>query len=224
MARGIISIFAYNWDELGRGARIALSITPLLIAQGLFSYAFLKRRDSIAWTESTAGFLMLMLAAAIALISQTYQIPGDLAGFLQLWMILSVPLLFLTNSTLCTFIYLVGITSWTFITKDYKGQHAGFWLFFVPVIVHFWMNIRHTDRKLRSNILGWAISITLLIVLIRIPEWRDHESGILSYGILFGLLYVLGRKLYGEEEYPWKRPFQSIAIAGVLVMGTIMAF
>ena len=220
---GIISIFAYNWEEFGRGMRTFLSVTPLLIAQILFAYAYLKHRTSIAWTESSSAFLMLMLASSIALISQTYNIPGNMADFLQTWMILSIPLLYLTNSTLSCLIYLAGIVSWTFNVSS-GGNAAGFWLFLLAALPHIWLNIKHKDRRIRANILGWASSISLCIALIQVPEWRVDTQGMLAYGFLFGLLYLLGRKFFGQEPHFWQRSFQSSAIIGVFVMSMVLAY
>ena len=221
---GIISIFAYNWEEFGRGMRTFLSVAPLIIAQGLFTYTYLKHRTSIAWTESTSAFLMLMLASSIALISQTYNIPGDMGDFLQTWMLLSIPLLYLTNSTLSCLIYLAGIVSWTFNVSSYGGTPAAFWPFLLAAIPHLWLNIRDADRRIRANILGWATSISLCIALIQVPEWRVDTQGMLAYGFLFGLLYLLGRKYFGRDTHLWQRSFQSSAIIGVFVMSMVLAY
>ncbi|MEO1212746.1 MAG: DUF2157 domain-containing protein [Bacteroidota bacterium] len=221
---GIISIFAYNWDNFGRGLRAFLSVAPLLIAQGFYAYAYFKKKDSVAWIESTSGFLMLMLASSIALISQTYNIAGSMEEFLWIWMLLSIPIMYLRNSTLTTMMFLAGISAWTFHVPESSSHIVRYWLLLGAAIPHLWMNISHRDRRIRANLLGWTLGISLLFSMIRVPEWRVESGGIIAYAMVFGLLYLLGRRFFGKEEYPWQRPFQSIAIVGTYVMAMFFAF
>jgi uncharacterized membrane protein len=225
---GIISIFAYNWESLSRPVRVVLSLLPLLIAQGLYVFTFYRKADSPPWTESTAAFLLLMLGAAIALISQTYHIPGTMEGYLKTWMILSIPLLFLTRSTLVTILYLAGITGWLMAVKEdfgeSSGRELGYWLFFLAVVPHLWQELKDRSPSIRGNLLGWATAISLSIAVGLLVEWDVDTQVLLAYGTLFGSLYVLGRWVYGQGEYFWYRPWQTAAIAGVYVMSLILAY
>ena len=99
---GIILIFAYNWEEISYTWRIILSFAPLIIAQLFYSYAFFYRRGDLAWVEGASAFLMLMIAASIALVSQTFHIWGEPETFLWSWLLLSVPLIYLMNSSMVT--------------------------------------------------------------------------------------------------------------------------
>jgi len=221
---GIISIFAYNWDSFGRGLRAFFSVAPLLIAQAFFAYAYFKKKDSVAWTESTSGFLMLMLASSIALISQTYNIAGSMEDFLWVWMLLSIPLMYLRNSTLVTMMYLAGICSWSFHVPERSGEVVRYWILFAAAIPHLWTNISHPDRRIRANLLGWTTGISLLASMIRVPEWNIESGGIIAFAMVLGLLYLLGRKFFGQEEHLWQRPFQSLAIAGTYFMAMFFSF
>lgn len=221
---GIISIFAYNWENFGRGLRAFFSVAPLLIAQGFFAYAYFKKKDSVAWNESTSGFLMLMIASSIALISQTYNIAGSMKDFLWIWMLLSIPLMYLRNSSLVTMMYLAGICSWTFHVPERSGEVVRYWILLAAALPHLWTNISHPERRIRANLLGWTTGISVLLSMIRVPEWSVESGGILAYSMVLGLLYLLGRKFYGEEEHLWKRPFQSLAIVGTYVMAMVFSF
>ncbi|MGB0930067.1 MAG: DUF2157 domain-containing protein, partial [Chitinophagales bacterium] len=103
---GIILIFAHNWDEFSRATKTILCFLPLICAQIIYAYAFFKKSDSVAWTESAAIFLMLMLASCMALISQTYNLPGEIEDFIFVWSLLTIPLLYLSNATLVCMLYL----------------------------------------------------------------------------------------------------------------------
>jgi len=54
-----------------------------------------------------------MVGAAIALVSQTYNISGDRADFILTWMLLIVPLVYLMAATIPAVIYVAGISTWS---------------------------------------------------------------------------------------------------------------
>lgn len=57
---------------------LSIGFFPLIVAQIIYGYAFFKKRDVIAWAESSVSFLMLMLLCTLALISQIYNLGGEL--------------------------------------------------------------------------------------------------------------------------------------------------
>ncbi|MEO0469571.1 MAG: DUF2157 domain-containing protein [Bacteroidota bacterium] len=219
---GIIALYAYNWDELSRSARAVMSVAPLVIAQGAFGYAYFKQRDSKAWTESTSGFLMLMLGASIALISQTYHLPGSMRSYLQIWMLLSIPLMYLTPSILVSLFYMIGITAWSF--HAHGGEQVWFWGFFLAFVPRLYLAIREKDISIPANFLSWTTVIALPIAFTTVFEWRVSGKMILAYAVLIGLSYVLGRKYFGKGTYFWHRPFQTAAIVGTIVLSLILGF
>jgi uncharacterized membrane protein len=90
---GIILIIAHNWDELSRTTKTLFAFLPLLIGQVLCGFALIKKQNSIAWRESGTAFLFFSVGASISLVSQIYNIPGDLSSFLLTWMLLCFPLI-----------------------------------------------------------------------------------------------------------------------------------
>ncbi|MEL6676135.1 MAG: DUF2157 domain-containing protein [Bacteroidota bacterium] len=221
---GIISLFAYNWDSFSRMTRALLSVLPVLLGVAAYSYAFLKKADSPAWMESTSGFLMLMLAASISLVAQTYNIPGSLQGFLFTWMLLSIPLLWLSQSTLTALIYLTGITVWTADAGVREGMHFWYWAWLLPLVPHLWFSFRTPSEKTRRNILGWATGISLFSVSFPLFDLGPDIIPTMTFGAIMGLLYVAGRVIFGEATYPWTRPWQTLAIGGIYVMSMLLAF
>ena len=96
---GVILLLAHNWEHLGRPARTVIAILPLLISQGLAGWVLVRRGESTAWREGSATMLALALAAAIALVDQTYHTGDDLESFLWRWSLLLAPLPWLLNSS-----------------------------------------------------------------------------------------------------------------------------
>src|SRR5262245_45559797 len=88
---GIILILAHNWDDLTRTTKSIIAFIPLVIGQGLCAFSLWKKRDSTAWKEASAVFLVFAIGACISLISQIYNIPGTMTSFMLTWVLLSLP-------------------------------------------------------------------------------------------------------------------------------------
>lgn len=202
---GIIAVFAYNWDSLGRTARTVVGFLPLLIAQGIYVYTFLKKSDSIAWVESSSAFLMLMVATCIALINQTYHLGfDDLNTFQLTCMVLSIPLMYLMNSSLVTALYLAGITTWA---ADVHDEPLIYTLLFLAALPHYFINFSLKKTTTRSILLGWAMVVTLGFTTIFLFNGRG-----MSALIILPLVYLIGKYVYHHPTNPIFRPFQTAAI------------
>lgn len=232
---GIILIFAYNWDAFSRFQRTILCFMPLLIAQAAYGYAFFKKSDSTAWAESTAVFLMLALASCMALISQTYNLPGTTTDFVWTWSILSIPLLYLSNATLVAMLYLCCISGWAVSTGSH-GESIWYWLLLLAAVPHLWKNLsllRKDNQPLqfvtfgeraRANLLGWTLAITFVIAIHNVLENRIELNWLMGDAIFFTLMYVLGKQFFGGERSMWLRPFQTTAIAGIFVLSIFLTY
>jgi hypothetical protein len=95
---GVILLLGHNWEDMTRATRAMLCLGLVVAGQGLAVRTALQRRDSVAWIEGSAVFATLTFAAGLALIGQTYQIPGDLRGFLNTWWWVSIPLVYALES------------------------------------------------------------------------------------------------------------------------------
>lgn len=220
---GILLIFAYNWEDLSKSWRTVLSFIPLIISQIFFGYAFFYQRKSAAWTEGASTFLMLMLAACIALISQTYHIWGTPESFLWTWMVLSIPLIYLLNSSLVTIIYLVGITSWTM--QVHGSDSVWYWLLFAVAVPHFIYNWRKRTQALRRDALGWALSIIFTFGWFGTIENHIAEYSLVGSMALLSTYYLLGIGLFPNRGASFmSRPLQTFAVACSFVFLLLLTY
>lgn len=224
---GVILVLAHNWDDLSRTVRTVLSILPLLIAQGLTLYAFTKQSQSVAWRESTALFQALMVGAAISLVAQTYNISGDFQGFMRTWMLLALPLVYLTRSTLVALFYLGSFVIWSFSgLNHYQAERLWawqYWPLYLAVLPHYAMEFRRDPLSWASAALGYvsfaALALTSFVVL----------EGALSLWILFysGLLvalYALDGLALPEGGPIGARPLAIIGRLGAAIFLFILSF
>ncbi len=210
---GIILIFAYNWDSFSKSIRTILSFLPLIAAQILYGYTFFKKRESVAWVEGSSIFLMLMLAASIALISQTYHIQGEIESFLLTWAVLSIPLLYLMNSTLCSVLYLVVICS--FAVNMRGSESVYYWLLLGASIPHFYFNYKNKAFT-RTQLFGWALSITLAISFFGVVEPDVINRAIIWAAFLLSTFYMIGKIVFTRKNFT-SQPFQNFTIAAIYI-------
>src|SRR3954468_7197197 len=114
---GIILLVAHNWDFLSRPIRCAIAFTPLISSQALAVFVLLRRNQSAAWRETAAFLNVAAIGTAIALVSQTYQIQGDFARFILVWMLLALPMVYIFATGIGLAAYFVGVTVWVLSSK-----------------------------------------------------------------------------------------------------------
>ncbi len=221
---GIILLFGHNWEELSRPVRAVLSLLPLMVGQGLAMWVVLKRPESQALKEGTATFLSLMVGASIALISQTYNIPGDTPSFILMWMLLIVPLTYLMRATIPAAIFVAGISAWACHFWDEPLKAFLFWPLLVIVIPHFIWSLRQEKYTIRAAILAlvMAVSVSVGAHFTLGRSWPG--SWVVIYSSLIAGFYLLGAWEFKEVSTNWQRPFQVLGGLGIFIIMFILTF
>lgn len=221
---GIILLLAYNWNKLPIFVRTILSLVPLILAQILAFRTMLYRKESDAWREGTASFLFLMTGASIALVTQTYHIPGDYFDFTLTWMLLGLPLVYLMRAAVPAVIYVIGITAWTGSAKSMGINPVFFWPLAALIVPHILQTARNSSYAIRSAFLGWAVSVCLCIAIgVTLAEIMG-TFGIIIYSCFFAALYLTGLLWFDEDSAVWRRPFQAAGMLGILVIAYVLTF
>jgi uncharacterized membrane protein len=169
---GVILLFAYNWNTLGRGVRTFLSLLPLAIAQGLTLFAILRKGNSAAWREGCATGLIASVAAGIALIGQTYNIQGDLGSFLMTWMILSAPLVFVLRSRVTAFVLNFQFLGWLITSRFLVERLPEAWLVYAGVLACIiWLQWAERKEMAVLNLFSAITATILLLVASGMEIW-----------------------------------------------------
>lgn len=218
---GIILIFAYNWENLSLTWRTILSFLPLLFAQAIYTYVYFRKRDSNTWVEASSGFLMLMLASSIALISQTYHVAGSMESFLFTWMLLSIPLLYLMNSSLTAIFYLIGIASWAINQEGSESVY--YWAFLLAFLPHYVINTKQDQPSVRSNLLGWTLVLSFAVAYLGVIEPEILVYSLLGTALLISNFYLKGELNYNGPGFI-NRPFQTVAICILFILCMILGY
>ncbi len=221
---GIISLFAFNWNEISRPVRAGLALSLLVISQCLVVWTLLKRPASAAWREGTSLFLSLMVGASIALVSQTYNIPGSMETFLFSWMLLFFPVIYLLDVTapvLLFFAILLGYVGNLWRDPLKPIYFWGLFLLMVPQIIR-------TYRKGRTSVascfLTWAVCLALPIGLPIILDHGIPGMWLIILPSLFSIFSLLGSLYWRDASGFFRNGYQIVGSIGVYVTALAMTW
>lgn len=221
---GVILLLAHNWEAFGRGTRAAIALVPLLASQVLAGWVLIKKGESTAWREGSATLLALTVAAAVALVDQTYHTGGDLESFLWRWSLFLAPLPWLLNSTAVAILFLAALTWWAGAAKVEGSQILMMWPLSAAVIPHLIQVLNSDRRGLRAANLQWAIALFLWVAAGLGLENRVPGLWIVVYVGLFALMITIGAVNHRSEDGLWRRPLESVGVFGSIVLWLILSF
>jgi len=215
---GIILLLAHNWAELSRATRTALAFAPLICAQALAVWLIRSGRDSAAWREGVGLFWTFAIGAAIALVAQTYHIPGDAGRFAMTWMLLTLPVIYLLNASGPALVYLAGMLFWAADTQDNGGAAWVFWPLAALLLPHTYPAVRQNPYGSRAAVLLWGGTVALCIATAITLEDLVRDRWVFVYAVLFAALYLAGENWLADATSNWQRPLRTIGGGGCVVL------
>ncbi len=221
---GIILLLAHNWADLSRATRTALAFAPLGVSLLLAGWMLAAGKTATAWRETVGLFWMLSIGAAIALVAQTYHIPGDAERFILTWMLLSLPVIYLLHATGPALAYLAGVTYWAVDAHGGGGHSAGYWVLAALLLPHAVAAFRANAYSSRAALLGWAYSIALCVATGFTLEKVMPGLWILVYAGLFACLYLAGTFWFDEAPTFWQRPFRAMGSFGTVGLALMLTY
>ena len=234
MGLGIISILAYNWDELGHIERTLLALC-LLVSSQMFSF-WVKwyRADDNALLEGSGVFWFLMIGASLAIIGQTYHLGGNLNDFLSIWLLLSFVLPWLLPSSGAAFLVIVlwsvvwvsNRSPFTTIIDLHTDSFLSPWLLMMIAlswVAYYGVQLKHKKMANTTLLLSWAVALCVFLlfiveVVIDTYEMRHLRNALICLALFFALYYMLGKLYLSHGEKTWQRPFERIGKLGALLL------
>jgi uncharacterized membrane protein len=218
---GIILILGHNWDRLDHVTRLLISVGQLLVAQAAAAFALLRRRDSRAWTEGTAAFLALSVGACIALVGQTYHLVDDFKNFLLVWMLLSLPLVYLLEAEGVASMYLAGVVAWLASVQGLGAIKYAAWGLMALALPYYARLLNAGRYNNPAVVLSWLL---LLCFYGCFTLTGDKELWKISYALLFSATYLVGLLWFAGTDKGWQKPYQVIGVAGSVGLAFILSF
>jgi uncharacterized membrane protein len=201
---GIILLIAHNWDDLGRATRTVIAFVPLLVAQALVAFVLMRRNESRPWREAVAVFDVAAVATAISLISQTYQIQGSFADFMKVWLLLSIPIVYLLRTTIGAVVYVIGAvvwldSRWGFVFGRTENPML-FWGFLLLAVPYFWICFRRNRDSGETATLGVVLALATVFGLGVTAEYAKADLGAIAFAGLLTTIYLCGIKFFPRTD------------------------
>jgi len=223
---GIILIIAHNWDDFSILLKTTLAFLPLLIGQAICVYVIIKKSNSVAWRESSAVFLFFLVGSSISLVSQIYNIPGNLSSFLLSWMALCLPVIYLLRSSILSLLVIIGLTYYACETSywTFRGEQPyGYWIGISLIFPYYISLVRKNPRSNFAQFHHWLIPLSI-IVCLGIVVQSAEEIMYIAYSSLFGLLYLIGRSSYFDQLSLRNNSYLVYGSLGTIILLLILSF
>ncbi|HEX8897106.1 MAG TPA: DUF2157 domain-containing protein, partial [Chthoniobacterales bacterium] len=226
---GIVLLVAHNWDFLSRPVRCAIAFTPLVLSQALAIFVLLRRNGSAAWRETAAILNVASIGTTIALVSQTYQIQGDYARFILVWMLLALPIVYLFRTSVGLSAWFVGATVWVWLPKagDFFGARPNdLWVWSLLVLgVPAFVTLLRRDRNGHGTLLATiALAIAAAFSLGQTDEIGAQSFWRCSFAAYWTVLYLVGAAWFKDWRPTRPHPFVALGWIGTLSLALFLSF
>lgn len=223
---GIILILAHNWDDFSKTIKTVLAFLPLVIGQIIVGYSLLKKKSS-TWLESSGIFLFFAVGSCISLISQIYNIPGNISSFLLSWILLCLPLIYLLKSKVLYLLTLIFATVYAcYLGYNYSSGYKTPWFYVLIILMllpGYYQYLKSKTIFNFVNILNWFIPISLVIVFGTFLH-TSFKFELLLYILFFSLIYNIGKLNFFEKASILKNGYIIIGSLGIVVSMLIISF
>ncbi|HEX7518286.1 MAG TPA: DUF2157 domain-containing protein [Chthoniobacterales bacterium] len=227
LGAGVILLVAHNWDQLSRPLRCVIAFLPLVATQGLSILVLFRRNESQAWRESVTIFNFAAIGTAISLVSQTYQIQGDFAKFILVWMLLALPVVYLFRSTFGLCAYIVGTIVWVVSKSGFfhpQSSALWFWPLLLLAVPAFAALLRRARNGLEAQ-----VATVLFVVAAAFGLSLTNEIGARSfYGITFAglwtITYLVGADYFSDRRVRRSYLLAAIGWSGILWLTIALSF
>jgi uncharacterized membrane protein len=223
---GIILMLAHNWDNFERAIKTIFAFLPLLIGQCVVVFSIWKQKSD-AWKEASGTFLFCAIGSSIALVSQIYNIPGNLSSYILTWVVLSLPLIYLLKSNAVAILSMIGITYYACeVGYSFSSFTESPWLYLVMmalVVPHYYRVLKHHKNANITSIFNWLFPLSITIVLGAFVD-QLSELGFLMYLLLFSLFYNVGKIPFFDTQKLRRNGYLIFGSLGIVIMILTMSF
>jgi hypothetical protein len=202
----------------------------LVLSQALAGFVLLRRNQSPAWRETAAILNVAAIGTAIALVSQTYQIQGDFARFILVWMILALPIVYLFQTSVGLSAYFIGATVW--VLSSTKSSHffsaqpneLWVWLLLVLGIPAYIMHLRQNRHGYGTLLATTALAVACAFSLGQTDDLGAQSFWRCSFAGFWAVVYLIGAGAFKEWRATRPHPFVAIGWIGILALGVFLSF
>jgi hypothetical protein len=219
---GLLLILANQWEHFSLFWKQVMSFLPIVTGLSVFVYAYVRQLGSIAWREGASGFFMVMVAASLGLVIQTFQLESKQPDTILIWLVASLPIIYVANSSLAAIVYLIGALVWQ--ADAIGNEKMIYWLLFLAIVPHLWLNLRQPiQQPIRRNLLVLTLALTWPFAW-----FPNYAGGIPEYSILtptlaLGIYMMVSRWVYPNEKPGFLSPLFLTGYLGVFIYTLVLS-
>ena len=225
---GIILILAHNWDDLSRAVKVVIGLVPLVVGQALTGWIIFNSGQSQAWREGVGAFLFCAVGTSISILSQVYNMGGNLADFLLIWAILGIPIIYVLGSNVAVILCLLVIT-WHACELSYftyLGSDAApmYWVVMAAITPYYYLSFIRS--QLKNNfyvVISWLLVISLTICLATVAE-NTGRLFMIAYMSMFSLFVIAGESELFKSGRVLSNSYLVTGSLGVITILLISSF
>ena len=227
---GIVLLVAHNWDFLSRPARCAIAFAPLVLSQALGVFVLLRRYGSAAWHEAAALLNVASIGTATALVSQTYQIQGDFARFILVWMLLALPIVYLFRTSVGLSAYFVGAAIWVLASTQsshfFRGQpgERWVWLLLALGLPAFLLLFRRNRNGYATLLATTGLAAAAAFSLGQTDDIGAQSFWRCSFAGFWSIVYLVGAFSFRDWRPTRPHPFVAAGWIGIISLGVFLTF
>ncbi len=185
---GILLLIAYNWHGFSHNIRLTLAIAPLILSYGGLAFCLWRYPQKEILLQSFAILAFLSTGGAMALLGQIYQIQSEIHVFLRNWILLTLPLLFVTPRFVIAFFMGIWMAHF-FAASVGEDNSLVFTTLFGLIILGYYLYALYKEYSLRE-VLALNILLPIFSLFSLIP-FLDYLSGDFSLFFAFMTLFIL---------------------------------
>ncbi len=223
-AVGLVFFIFSGWQSFSTVVKSVLGILPMVIGQAAALFAFFKKRESIAWCESTAALWCIGVISTIALFNGIHDIQIT-TYFLSLIMAaLILPMVYIFNVIVPLVPYYV-LCIFVIASCDNAviGIISGILLF--ALVIPFVVLNRKYENSLRHIFSVWLTVLAIFSALIAFVYVIEIWSDIFSFTSVFALFvaFFTGLLAYSKTRN-FRKPYYLVGSVGSLVSLIILSY
>jgi uncharacterized membrane protein len=224
---GIVLIVAHNWDDFPKVIKLIIGFLPLLIGQIVAAFVVLRKNDQRGWQEGSAVFLFFSVAISISIVSQVYNIEGDLAGFLLTWMCLTLPIMYILRSSVAAMLLIIGITWYACETGYFSYPYSDatpYWILLVLVLPFY--HVEFLRKKVQNNFYYFITWLLVMSPTICLGIFADvgGELIMIAYMSLFSGFVIMSQMRPFRTDRVLTNAYLVIGSLGIVISLLMLSF
>ena len=226
---GIVLLVAHNWDFLSRPIRCAIAFAPLVLSQALAIFVLARRHESAPWRESAAILNVAAIGTAIALVSQTYQIQGDFARFILVWLLLAIPVVYLLRTSASLSAYFIGTMVWVLSSKTgelfgVRPNDLWVWPLIFLGLPAFIELLRRNRNGFGTLLAAASLALATAFALGATDSLGAQSFWRSAFAAFWSVVYLIGVGYFRDWRPTRAHPFVVIGWIGILALTIFLSF